>query len=437
MKKLKEFFNTPKKAIISCAVVAGCLLVLGTGSVFAASTIAETTSIGEAAAQNFAFADAGVDPAAAYVDRTEFDFERGQFVYEVEFMAEGTEYEYWIKASDGTVVKKESKLLSNASQAAAAAGQTGDKNGQITLEEAQNAALADAGLTAEEVTFTKGKLDYDDGVAYYDVEFVCGNAEFEYEINAATGAVYSKSKETFSAGQNGQSTAAQNGAQNGQSTAAQSGSNTQTSNSNQTSSSTNTQTSSSTQSGSSTQTSKPSSNQTGTADQIDLAAAQSAALTDAGLTADAVIFTKGELDYDDGIAVYDIEFCCNGREYEYEINAKTGAVCKKDWDTCDHVQHRGSTTAASGNGNGNAAGTGTGAGNAYGVSVDLEEAKAIAVAQAGLSVSDVTFLKAKLDHDDGCSVYEIEFYYNGVEHECKVSCSTGAVLEYESDHHHD
>ena len=90
MKKIKEFFNTPKKAVISCAVVAGCLLVLGTGSVFAASTIAETTSIGEAAAQNFAFADAGVDPAAAYVDRTEFDFERGQFVYEVEFIAEGT-----------------------------------------------------------------------------------------------------------------------------------------------------------------------------------------------------------------------------------------------------------------------------------------------------------------------------------------------------------
>lgn len=400
MKKIKEFFNTPKKAVISCAVVAGCLLVLGTGSVFAASTIAETTSIGEAAAQNFAFADAGVDPAAAYVDRTEFDFERGQFVYEVEFIAEGTEYEYWIKASDGTVVKKESKLLSNASQAAAAAGQTGDKNGQITLEEAQAAALADAGLTAEDVTFTKGKLDYDDGVAYYDVEFVCDNAEFEYEINAATGAVYSKSKETFSAAAgNG----AQNGAQNGQTTADD------------------------TQAAQNTQTA-------GTAsDQITLEAAQSAALADAGLSAADVTFTKGELDYDDGVLIYEIEFCCSGTEYEYEINAKTGAVCKKDWDECDHVQHH----AGAGNGNGTGTGTGTGAGNAYGVSVDLEEAKAIAVAQAGLSVSDVTFLKAKLDHDDGCAVYEIEFYHDGVEHECKVSCSTGAVLEYECDHHHD
>ncbi len=402
MKKIKEFFNTPKKAVISCAVVAGCLLVLGTGSVFAASTIAETTSIGEAAAQNFAFADAGVDPAAAYVDRTEFDFERGQFVYEVEFIAEGTEYEYWIKASDGTVVKKESKLLSNASQAAAAAGQTGDKNGQITLEEAQAAALADAGLTAEDVTFTKGKLDYDDGVAYYDVEFVCDNAEFEYEINAATGAVYSKSKETFSAAAgNG----AQNGAQNGQTTADD------------------------TQAAQNTQTA-------GTAsDQITLEAAQSAALADAGLSAADVTFTKGELDYDDGVLIYEIEFCCSGTEYEYEINAKTGAVCKKDWDDCDHAQHHNGAGNGNGAGSGNA--TGTGAGNAYGVSVDLEEAKSIAVAQAGLSVSDVTFLKAKLDHDDGCAVYEIEFYYDGVEHECKVSCSTGAVLEYEKDHHHD
>ena len=90
MKKIKEWFNTPKKAAVSCAVIAGCLLVLGTGTAFAASTVAENTSIGVAAAQNFAFADAGVDPAAAYVDHTEFDFERGQFVYEVEFIADGT-----------------------------------------------------------------------------------------------------------------------------------------------------------------------------------------------------------------------------------------------------------------------------------------------------------------------------------------------------------
>lgn len=408
MKKIKEFFNTPKKAVISCAVVAGCLLVLGTGSVFAASTIAETTSIGEAAAQNFAFADAGVDPAAAYVDRTEFDFERGQFVYEVEFIAEGTEYEYWIKASDGTVVKKESKLLSNASQAAAAASQTGDKNGQITLEEAQAAALADAGLTAEDVTFTKGKLDYDDGVAYYDVEFVCDNTEFEYEINAATGDVYSKSKETFS-------TAAGNGAQNG----------TQ-----------NSQTTDASQSGSQSGQTAGTTQTTGTAsEQIDLSAAQAAALTDAGLAAEDVTFTKGELDYDDGVLTYEIEFCANGCEYSYHINANTGAVCEKDWDECDHAQHH--NGAGNGNGAGTGSATGTGAGNAYGVSVDLEEAKSIAVAQAGLSVSDVTFLKAKLDHDDGCAVYEIEFYYDGVEHECKVSCSTGAVLEYEKDHHHD
>ena len=32
MKKIKEWFNTPKKAAVSCAVIAGCLLVLGTGT---------------------------------------------------------------------------------------------------------------------------------------------------------------------------------------------------------------------------------------------------------------------------------------------------------------------------------------------------------------------------------------------------------------------
>lgn len=53
----------------------------------------------------------GVDPVSAQITKIEFDYEQGQFVYEIEFVAEGTEYEYWIKASDGSVVKKEIEIV--------------------------------------------------------------------------------------------------------------------------------------------------------------------------------------------------------------------------------------------------------------------------------------------------------------------------------------
>ncbi len=45
---------------------------------FATETVARNTSIGSGNAQNFAFADAGVDPTSATGIRTEFDFEQGQ-----------------------------------------------------------------------------------------------------------------------------------------------------------------------------------------------------------------------------------------------------------------------------------------------------------------------------------------------------------------------
>ncbi|MCD8376547.1 MAG: PepSY domain-containing protein, partial [Oscillospiraceae bacterium] len=59
-------------------------------------------------------------------------------------------------------------------------------------------------------------------------------------------------------------------------------------------------------------------------------AAQEAALAHAGLTASQVTKLKVELDREDG--VYEVDFKYNGMEYEYEINAYTGAVVGYDVD---------------------------------------------------------------------------------------------------------
>ena len=53
-------------------------------------------------------------------------------------------------------------------------------------------ALSDAGLAANQVTKMKTKLKLDDGVWYYDVEFRTIALEYEYEIEAYTGAIPEK-----------------------------------------------------------------------------------------------------------------------------------------------------------------------------------------------------------------------------------------------------
>ena len=62
--------------------------------------------------------------------------------------------------------------------------------------------------------------------------------------------------------------------------------------------------------------------------------AKSIALQDAGLNAGQVYFKKVQLDRDDGRTVYEVEFLCNGYEYEYEIDSKTGSILERDreWD---------------------------------------------------------------------------------------------------------
>ncbi|MGM9619269.1 MAG: PepSY domain-containing protein [Oscillospiraceae bacterium] len=60
----------------------------------------------------------------------------------------------------------------------------------IGTEEAKAQALAHAGLTGEQVTFSKAKLDNENGRQIYEVEFYTGDGrEYEYEIDASAGTV--------------------------------------------------------------------------------------------------------------------------------------------------------------------------------------------------------------------------------------------------------
>jgi len=314
MKGIKKFFETPKKALISSLCLVVGLAVIGAGAVITSSTIAKGSSIGTDNAQNFAFADAGIDPKMAEQVHTKFDFEDGQFVYEVEFVADGTEYEYLIKASDGTVLKKEMETVS--------LDGTGTVTAKITMDEAKEIALKDAGIAESNVTFTKEELDLDDGVSVYELEFFIDNVEYEYEILAETGMIYSKSKEEkYIPAPNTQ----------------ESQTTTQTS-----------QTEENTQ-----QTLEPikpeniapekpeQAVQSHPSQSMDAAAptvsyigadkAKETAASHAGFSVSDVHFSKIELEEDDGEKEYEIEFYKNGIEYEYTIDAVSGTI--KEWDS--------------------------------------------------------------------------------------------------------
>ena len=66
---------------------------------------------------------------------------------------------------------------------------------QISADQAKEIALKDAGLSAADVTELKAELDTDDAVVHYDVEFKHAGQEYDYDIEAATGAIMSHSVE--------------------------------------------------------------------------------------------------------------------------------------------------------------------------------------------------------------------------------------------------
>ena len=65
--------------------------------------------------------------------------------------------------------------------------------------------------------------------------------------------------------------------------------------------------------------------------------------------------------------------------------------------------------------------------------ISLDKAQEIALSHAGLSADQVTFVKVKMDFDDGIQKYEIEFYYNYREYSYEIDANTGNILSYEQD----
>ena len=294
------------------------------------------------AAEEKALSDAGLSSSDVNSLKASSERTDGISVYSIEFSTENMKYKYEIHADTGEIYSKSREAVTgrdtspegnSQTQQPADSGeeqpqtgqpadngeeqpqtgqsadngeeqpQTGQSadNGeeQVTLEAAKAAALTDAGLTTSDVTYTKEGLDYEDGVSVYEIEFYTSTHEYEYEIHAASGTIHSRCVEPHSTGfghhgedhgrncnvyycgsywcdycHNGGIAGADIGAEK----------------------------------------------------------AINIALEHAGLSAENVTFTKTELDWEDGRAVYEIEFTSSLTEYEYKVSAADGAVLEYEID---------------------------------------------------------------------------------------------------------
>ena len=374
--------------VIAALMLSGCASVQDaqdgqSGGANDAGLSAPSYVISAEEAEKAALDHAGIAAGEATVIKTEYD--RDDNDYDVEFTAGEYKYEYDIGAADGSVIEFSKKIIGLSNTTPNISGTTSpdtatspaktetssqsdkttqpaqttppapttqptvSESGGITLEEAKAAVLEQEGLTESGVTFIKAISDSHDARTIYEIKFVTADYEYEYKIDANSGTVLSNSKEMR--------------IKQTESTAA---------------------------------------------GRITLDEAKNIALSHAGIAASEASFTKTKLDYDDGREEYDIEFLSDDYEYEYEIDSQSGAVLSNS----KEARKRQTISAAEGR-------------------LTLDDAKNAALAHAGVSASDATFTKTKLDYDDGREEYDIKFYVGGWKYEYTIDAVTGEIIEFD------
>ena len=136
------------------------------------------TDIGSEKAKSIALNHAGVSASNAVFLYVEADYENGRKVYEVEFYSGNKEYDYEIDASTGDILSYDYD--------AEYYTPTQNTNSYISEAKAKEIVETKAGTSG---TYREFKLDWDDGRAVYEGELVNGRMEYEFEIDAVTGAI--------------------------------------------------------------------------------------------------------------------------------------------------------------------------------------------------------------------------------------------------------
>lgn len=137
----------------------------------------------------------------------------------------------------------------------------------ITAKEAEEIAINDSKIERNNATRIFSRKDFEDGRSVYNVAIFDGEGKYEYEIDAASGAIYEFEYDKDKRG-----------------------------------------------------------NRDISDRFIDKEQAFLVALEDAGLLEKDISRKRVELDRDEGTSIFEVEFKTNDFEYSYDINAETGAI---------------------------------------------------------------------------------------------------------------
>lgn len=161
--------------------------------------------------------------------------------------------------------------------------------------------------------------------------------------------------------------------------------------------------------------------------------AKEIALNNANIKEKDVYELEIELDADNGYLVYEVDFKSQKREYEYEINAKTGAIIKKEVegnnDYYEGKKEQSTETNKETNNESNKETTTNQSTNFIG----KEKAKQIAFKDAKVKANDVKELSVEFDKDNGIYHYEVEFKVNKKEYSYDINAKTGKIIDKEID----
>ena len=227
MNSIKSMLSSPKRIALFAVCAVLIIAVIAFSVLYAIGSIANNQGIGLERATNVALQNAGYTESEVTGLRGHYDRDDNLKIYEIEFYADGFEYDYKVAAEDGTILEANRELTNqinggttgqnssqgitseNNQQSGNSSNNQSDSSSQtqnnqsdnssqyIGTEKAKQIALNHAGVSSSSATFTKTKLDRDDGIYVYEIEFISGEIDYDYEINATTGNVISFDTESI------------------------------------------------------------------------------------------------------------------------------------------------------------------------------------------------------------------------------------------------
>ena len=153
-----------------------------TQSSAAATAQTVTGTVDEETAQKIALEHAGVKATDATITKSKLDYEGRRQVYEIEWYAGGKKYDYEIAVDTGEI------LSSGYDEKTSGWSVSNSSNVTVSEADAKQTALGRvSGATQKDIY--EWKFDYDDGRPEYEGKIIYGGTEYDFTIDASSGAV--------------------------------------------------------------------------------------------------------------------------------------------------------------------------------------------------------------------------------------------------------